>query len=259
MLETVPLDLPEQTLHTRGVWYDLDDAALDAAGVDLARVPGALHAAEHAAIGMLPLFAICDRWDIGGMSTALHPHTGRPTVFVHDGHPGGAGFAERGHAVLPRWLGGDPCGDRPAASAARAARRACSRPSAATATRRWTRPGRCGCWTWCCARSARDPRDVRGEEAAAGPPGRGDERDGGGRVAVGPVRGWASGDAPAPPQSGERHLAVPGPAGAGREPAPVGPCPGRGARRRRRSVRCNDERVLATVNRAGVQRRASPP
>ena len=104
MLETVPLDLPRQTLHTRGVWYDLDEAALDAAGVDIARVPGALHAAEHAAIGILPLFAICDRWDIGGMSTALHPYTGRPTVFVHDGHPGGAGFAERGHEVLPRWL-----------------------------------------------------------------------------------------------------------------------------------------------------------
>jgi DEAD/DEAH box helicase domain-containing protein len=104
VLETVPLDLPEQTLRTRGVWYDIDDAALDAVGVDLARVPGALHAAEHAAIGILPLFAICDRWDIGGMSTALHPFTGRPTVFVHDGHPGGAGFAERGHAVLPRWL-----------------------------------------------------------------------------------------------------------------------------------------------------------
>ncbi len=104
VLETVPLDLPEQTLRTRGVWYDIDDAALDAVGVDLARVPGALHAAEHAAIGILPLFAICDRWDIGGMSTALHPFTGRPTVFVHDGHPGGAGFAERGHAVLARWL-----------------------------------------------------------------------------------------------------------------------------------------------------------
>ena len=104
VLETVPLDLPEQTLLTRAVWYDVDDAALAAAGIAPARVPGALHAAEHAAIGLLPLFAICDRWDIGGMSTALHPHTGRPTVFVHDGHPGGAGFAERGHAVLGTWL-----------------------------------------------------------------------------------------------------------------------------------------------------------
>jgi DEAD/DEAH box helicase domain-containing protein len=104
VLETVPLDLPEQTLPTRGVWYDVDDAALHAAGLAPARIPGALHAAEHAAIGLLPLFAICDRWDVGGMSTALHPDTGRPTVFVHDGHPGGAGFAERGHALLDRWL-----------------------------------------------------------------------------------------------------------------------------------------------------------
>jgi DEAD/DEAH box helicase domain-containing protein len=104
VLETVPLDLPEQTLHTRGVWYEIDEAALITAGVPPVRIPGALHAAEHAAIGLLPLFAICDRWDIGGMSTALHPYTGRPTVFVHDGHPGGAGFAERGHAVLAAWL-----------------------------------------------------------------------------------------------------------------------------------------------------------
>jgi DEAD/DEAH box helicase domain-containing protein len=104
VLATVPLDLPEQVLRTRGVWYDVDEDALVAAGVPPTRIPGALHAAEHAAIGLLPLFAICDRWDVGGMSTALHPHTGRPTVFVHDGHPGGAGFAERGHAVLDRWL-----------------------------------------------------------------------------------------------------------------------------------------------------------
>lgn len=104
VLATVALDLPEQTLRTRGVWYDIDEAALVEAGVSAVRIPGALHAAEHAAIGLLPLFAICDRWDIGGMSTATHPHTGRPTVFVHDGHPGGAGFAERGHAVLARWL-----------------------------------------------------------------------------------------------------------------------------------------------------------
>jgi DEAD/DEAH box helicase domain-containing protein len=104
VLETVPLDMPAQELATRAVWYTVDEAALAAAGVEDARVPGALHAAEHAAIGLLPLFAICDRWDIGGLSTALHPDTGSPTVFVHDGHPGGAGLAERGHAVLERWL-----------------------------------------------------------------------------------------------------------------------------------------------------------
>ena len=104
VLATVPLDLPRQVLRTRGVWYDVDEAELVRAGVPAAHIPGALHAAEHAAIGLLPLFAICDRWDVGGMSTALHPYTGRPTVFVHDGHPGGAGFAERGHDVLARWL-----------------------------------------------------------------------------------------------------------------------------------------------------------
>jgi len=105
VLETVPLELPEQTLLTRAVWYDLPEDVLVAAGVSPARIPGALHAAEHAAIGLLPLFAVCDRWDIGGLSTAVHPYTGRPTVFVHDGHPGGAGFAERAHAVLATWLG----------------------------------------------------------------------------------------------------------------------------------------------------------
>jgi DEAD/DEAH box helicase domain-containing protein len=104
VLETVPLDLPAQTLDTRSVWYTIDEEVLDAAGITSARIPGALHAAEHAAIGLLPLFAICDRWDIGGLSTALHPDTGLPSVFVHDGHPGGAGLAERGHAVLERWL-----------------------------------------------------------------------------------------------------------------------------------------------------------
>ena len=104
VLETVPLDMPAQALATRAVWYDVDDGALLGAGLQAARIPGALHAAEHAAIGLLPLFATCDRWDIGGMSTLVHPHTGCATVFVHDGHPGGAGFAERGHAVLVPWL-----------------------------------------------------------------------------------------------------------------------------------------------------------
>jgi DEAD/DEAH box helicase domain-containing protein len=98
VLDQVPLDLPSQTLRTRAVWYTV------AAGLSKASVPGALHAAEHAAIGLLPLFATCDRWDIGGVSTASHPDTGEATVFVHDGHPGGAGFADRAHAALVPWL-----------------------------------------------------------------------------------------------------------------------------------------------------------
>ncbi len=98
------LDLPERRLPTRAVWYTVEQEALDGIGLGILDVGGAAHAAEHAAIGLLPLFATCDRWDIGGVSTALHADTGRATVFVYDGHAGGAGFAERGHAVLTDWL-----------------------------------------------------------------------------------------------------------------------------------------------------------
>lgn len=105
VLDSVELDMPAQTLHTRAVMYTITPELLAEAGIGADRVPGALHAAEHAAIGLLPLVATCDRGDIGGVSTALHPDTGLPTVFVYDGHPGGAGFADRGHAELARWLG----------------------------------------------------------------------------------------------------------------------------------------------------------
>ena len=98
-----PLDLPARTLTTRGTWWTTNSGVLAAAGVAAADLPGALHAAEHASIGLLPLVATCDRWDVGGVSTALHPDTGQPTVVVHDGHPGGAGFVERGYAVAEMW------------------------------------------------------------------------------------------------------------------------------------------------------------
>lgn len=103
-----PLDLPPRTLRTRAVWWTLPDSALapvvrapSGGPVDLG---GCAHAAEHASIGLLPLFATCDRWDIGGVSTELHPDTGLLTVFVYDGHDGGAGFAERGYTRASEWL-----------------------------------------------------------------------------------------------------------------------------------------------------------
>jgi len=104
-LGDTPLDLPPRHLLTRAVWWTVSAAGRDglaAAGVDLG---GAAHAAEHASIGLLPLFATCDRWDIGGVSGDLHQATGRLTVFVYDGHDGGAGFAERGFQAARDWLG----------------------------------------------------------------------------------------------------------------------------------------------------------
>lgn len=98
------LDLPERTLSTRAVWWTMTAESLAAAGVAEVDVPGAAHAAEHAAIGMLPLLVSCDRWDIGGVSTACHPDTGLPTIMVYDGHPGGAGFAAQAHTRIGRWL-----------------------------------------------------------------------------------------------------------------------------------------------------------
>ncbi|MEO8329672.1 MAG: Zn-binding domain-containing protein, partial [Candidatus Nanopelagicales bacterium] len=99
-----PLTLPPRTLRTKAVWWSLPAKRIAELGVDAADVPGALHAAEHASIGLLPLIATCDRWDIGGVSTAAHPDSGLPTVFVYDGHAGGAGFAERGFSDAREWL-----------------------------------------------------------------------------------------------------------------------------------------------------------
>jgi DEAD/DEAH box helicase domain-containing protein len=100
----VPLDLPERHLQTRAVWWTMNDGLLVDTGVATADLAGAAHAAEHASIGLLPLFATCDRWDIGGVSTVHHHDTGTLTVFVYDGHPGGAGFAERGFESAAEWL-----------------------------------------------------------------------------------------------------------------------------------------------------------
>ncbi|MFC0005067.1 DEAD/DEAH box helicase [Micromonospora siamensis] len=104
VIDTRPLDLPARELRTVAVWFTVSPESLASAGVEAADIPGALHAAEHAAIGLLPLMATCDRWDIGGLSTAVHPDTEAPTVFVYDGHPGGAGFAERAYRTAAAWL-----------------------------------------------------------------------------------------------------------------------------------------------------------
>ena len=82
---------------------DRPDDVLGALAVDPAELPGAVPAAEHPAIGLLPAIVPCDPWDIGGLSTVLHPDTGRLTVFVHDGLPGGAGFAELGYLNADLW------------------------------------------------------------------------------------------------------------------------------------------------------------
>lgn len=98
------LDLPPQNLMTTAVWFTIEPAVMSGAGIQEPDFPGTLHAAEHASIGLLPLIATCDRWDIGGLSTALHMDTEKPTIFVYDGHQGGAGFAERGFTAARHWL-----------------------------------------------------------------------------------------------------------------------------------------------------------
>lgn len=116
-LELVALELPPSTFETEAIWYVPDESQLE--GLEqLPRLLGSLHAAEHAMIAILPLWAMCDRWDIGGLSTNLHFQTGRPTVFVYDGHAGGVGIARRGYDELEGWvadterlLAGCPCAD----------------------------------------------------------------------------------------------------------------------------------------------------
>ena len=95
-----PVDLPTQSYDTVALWLDFPADTLAAIRSERRDLAGGLHAMEHAAIGLLPLFALCDRNDIGGLSTPLHPDTGRPQVFIHDGHPGGVGIAEHGYEVI---------------------------------------------------------------------------------------------------------------------------------------------------------------
>ncbi len=114
-LELVGLDLPETTFDTEAVWYVPEPEQLDGL-TEMPTLLGTLHAAEHAMIAILPLWAMCDRWDIGGLSTNVHYQTGRPTVFVYDGHSGGVGITERGFETFEGWvedtaamLDGCPC------------------------------------------------------------------------------------------------------------------------------------------------------
>jgi len=102
-LELVTLDLPQTTFETEAVWFLPEPWMLE----DLDKEPrllGSLHAAEHSMIALLPLWAMCDRWDIGGLSTNIHFQTGRPTIFIYDGHPGGVGINERGFEAFEGWV-----------------------------------------------------------------------------------------------------------------------------------------------------------
>ena len=94
-LETVPLDLPETSFETEAIWFCPTAAQLEGLE-EMPKLLSSLHAAEHSLIALLPLWAMCDRWDIGGLSTNVHHQTGLPTIFVYDGHAGGVGITERG-------------------------------------------------------------------------------------------------------------------------------------------------------------------
>ena len=102
-IDTVQLDLPVTTFDTEAVWYVPSPRQLD--GLEaMPTLLSSLHAAEHSMIALLPLWAMCDRWDIGGLSTNVHQDTGEPTVFIYDGHPGGVGIAERGFDQFEGWV-----------------------------------------------------------------------------------------------------------------------------------------------------------
>jgi DEAD/DEAH box helicase domain-containing protein len=100
VIDLQTLDLPEQNFVTQALWYELPDDPVG--GLPLNAMLGALHAAEHSQIAVLPLIAMCDRWDIGGLSTNVHHQTGCPTIFIYDGHPGGVGITRRGFDEFER-------------------------------------------------------------------------------------------------------------------------------------------------------------
>ncbi len=102
VIDLVALDLPEQNFLTQGLWYTLPDSMTGPVAMPSEILLGALHATEHSQIAVLPLLAMCDRWDIGGLSTNVHPQTLRPTIFIYDGYPGGVGIARRGYEEFER-------------------------------------------------------------------------------------------------------------------------------------------------------------
>lgn len=102
VLGTEQLDMPAQEFATESMWFTIPPESLTDQS-DLARLPGAIHAIEHALIALLPLYAMCDRWDIGGLSTPVHPQTEQPTIFVYDGHAGGVGISRQGFERFAEW------------------------------------------------------------------------------------------------------------------------------------------------------------
>ena len=104
-VDLVALDLPQTSFATQALWFELDAGELARDGRPWTSLLGSLHATEHAQIAVLPLIAMCDRWDIGGLSTNLHPQTGGPTIFIYDGHPGGVGITRTAFARFEQLCG----------------------------------------------------------------------------------------------------------------------------------------------------------
>jgi DEAD/DEAH box helicase domain-containing protein len=105
VLSVEELDLPEQRFKTEAFWFVLTDDILAEFKLEDRELAGGIHAAEHGSIALLPVYAMCDRWDVGGVSTPFHPQTGLPTIFVYDGFEGGIGITSRGFEFAERLLG----------------------------------------------------------------------------------------------------------------------------------------------------------